>query len=377
MAQAAGTAKTYTVEASFAAEDVIDWNPAGTASTSRSLTGSGSNSAVAATALVESGGLERIPTGSIRRDDGSVAATLLRAAGDAGSVVVTFGPGPVMGAGVRFEGSTGRITARDASGNVLATAVAGATSFAGIRSSLSEIADVVIEAPAGAAATVSFALRPAAANEVFFVNQLFQDLYGRGPSARELDERVEDLRAGTATPAQMAAGMLTAGEFHDRAGYLAKSFLALLRRDADFASWSQIYALMRGGASKEAVLGGFVSTPDFAALYPSALSDAEFVAKVHQEMLGRQPEANELEMWMAQIAGGSSRAAVVGSFLEGPEVEGRMAARINISLSYLALLRRTPGSEEMERWTAAFSGGAPLTEAVNAILASPEYAARF
>jgi hypothetical protein len=282
-----------------------------------------------------------------------------------------------MGVGVRFESGSGRIAARDANGNVLATAVSGTTSFAGIRSSLKEIADVVIEAPAGAAATLSFALRAVTANEVFFVNQLFQDLYGRGPSAGELDERVEDLRAGTMTPAQMAAGMLTAGEFHDRAGYLAKSFLALLRRDADFASWSQIYALMQGGASKEAVLGGFMSTPDFAALYPAALSDAEFVAKVHQEMLGRQPEANELEMWMAQIAGGSSRAAVVGSFLESPEVEGRMAARANIGLSYLALLRREAGSDTMERLTAALAGGAPLTDVINAILTSPDYAARF
>lgn len=376
IANATGTVKTYNVEAAFAADEVIDWNAAGSADSARTLIGAGSTGVVAATAAVQSGTLERVATAS-RPGDQTPSATLLRAAGNSGAVTVTFGSGPVMGVGVNFEGGAGRISALDSKGHILATAASGAVAFAGIRSRVNEIAGVVIESPAGAAYAVGVALKPVAANDVFFVNQLFQDLYGRMPGARELEEKVDAIRAGTTTRAEIAAEMLTAGEFHDGAGYLAKCFLVLMRRDADFPRWSQMYSAMRQGASRDAALAAFVATPDFAAAYPAGLSDAAFVAKIHQDMLGTQFGATELQMWTTQIARGGSRAEIVDTFLQSPEIETRLAGRINISLCYLALLHREAGSETADRWTVALDGGAPLTDVINSVLSSPEYAARF
>jgi hypothetical protein len=373
IANAAGTVKTYTVEAAFAADEVMNWNVAGA---SRSLSGISLSGVVTATAAVQSGSLERVATVS-RRGEGIPAASLFRAAGNSAPVTVTIGPAPVMGVGVKFEGGAGRITALDGNGNILATATADAAAFAGIRSSAKEIAGVVIESPASAALAVSVALKPVIANDVFFVNQLFQDLYSRVPSASELAEKVEALRTGTMTRAEIAAGMLTAGEFHDSASYLAKCFLALMQRDADFPRWSQITAVMRQGASRDAALAAFLSTPEFTAAYPASLGDAAFVAKVSQDMIGREPSTAEIETWTNQIAHGSSRAEIVDTFLQSHQLETRLAGRINVSLCYLALLRGASDTATLDRGAAALDGGKSLTDIVSSVLSSPEYAARF
>lgn len=335
IANAAGTVKTYNAETAFAADDAINWS--GAAGASRTLNG----------------------------------------AGNSGPVTVTLKSAPVMGVGVKFEGGPGRITALDGNGNILATAASDAGAFAGIRSSVAEIAGVVIESPATAAFTVSVATRPVIANDAFFVNQLFQDLYSRMPGASELAEKVDALKTGTTTRAEMAAGMLIAGEFHDSGSYLAKCFLALMQRDADFPRWSKINAVMRQGVSRDAALAAFLSMPEFAAAYPASLSDANFLARIAQDMIGRQPTSAELEMWTAQLAHGSSRAEIVDTFLQSAQLEGRLAGRINVSLSYLALLRRESDTETLDHWTRALDGSASLTDVVNAVLSSPEYASRF
>jgi Domain of unknown function (DUF4214) len=376
IANAAGTLKTYTAEAAFAGDDAIDWSVAGASDSPRSLSGTAARGTVAATATVRSGNLERVPTASRHADDRPVTATLFRADGNSGPVTVTFGSGPLMGVGVRFEGGTGRIAGLDSHGNVLAGVTAGATGFVGIRSSVKEIAALVIDSPA-AAYTVNIALGPVTASDVFFVNQLFQDLYGRMPAASEIEDRVDAIRNGSVTRAQMAAGMLTSGDFHEMGGYLARCFLALVRHDADFPRWFQIYNLMRRGASQEAVLAAFLATPELSAAYPADLPEAAFIAKVHQDILGRQPESSELETWTSQMANGGTRAEVVNIFLQSPEVEGRLAARININLCFLALLRHEASPEAAEQWMAALDNGAPLTNLIGSILSSLEYAARF
>jgi hypothetical protein len=359
VANAAGTVKTYNAEAAFVADEVINWVAA---DASRTLSGTGSSGVVTATAAAQSGSLER------------VAASLFRVAGNSGSVTVTIKSARVMGVGVKFEGGTGRIAALDGNGNILATATSDAAAFAGIRSSATEIAGVVIDSPAAFA--VSVALKPVIANDVFFVNQLFQDLYSRTPSAGELAEKVDALGNGTMTHAEIAAGMLTAGEFHDAGGYLAKCFLALMQRDADFPRWSKINAVMRQGVSRDAAIAAFLSTPEFVSAYPAGLSDAAFLGKVSQDMIGRQPSSAEIEMWTNQLAHGSSRAEIVDTFLQSAQLETRLAGRINVSLSYLAFLRREADTETLDRWTRALDGGASLTDVVNSVLSSAEYASR-
>jgi hypothetical protein len=150
-----------------------------------------------------------------------------------------------------------------------------------------------------------------------------------------------------------------------------------MQRDADFTRWSKINAVMRQGVSRDAALSAFLSTPEFAAAYPASLSDAAFLAKVSQDMIGRQPSSTEFEMWTNQLAHGNSRAEIIDTFLQSPQLETRLAGRINISLSYLALLRRESDPQTLDHWTRALDGSASLTDVVNSVLSSPEYASRF
>jgi hypothetical protein len=134
------------------------------------------------------------------------------------------------------------MNAYDAAGNLLGTTTvtAGATSlkadsvapFMGLRSVLKEIARVEIDASSAHGFTIGglkVGLNPIADNDLFFVKQMFQDLYGRAPSAAELAADLGALKQGMSTRAQLAESLFDAAEFHDNAGFLVKCYTALLQ----------------------------------------------------------------------------------------------------------------------------------------------------
>jgi hypothetical protein len=231
--------------------------------------------------------------------------------------------------------------------------------------------------PSAAIGGLKMGLNPSADNEARFVKQVFLDLYGRAPYPAELSVNLIALKQGTSTRAQVAESLFAAPEFHDNAGFLVKCYAALLQRDSDFAQWSQILKAMQGGATQDNALAAFMSTPEFAAAYPAGLSDGAFVTKLHQKLLGRNPDSGELDSWAVKLSNGGSRPAMVETFLRSPEFEVHIASRVNATLAYLAFQRRAGEAAAIERWAGKLDNGASLTDLIGDLISLPEYVARF
>src|SRR5450432_394287 len=388
--QAAGAIKTYLVEATFPSDDAVDWVGAVPRDEDSQLPRA-ANVATNATGSV----VVRVATGSQPLPNPSSDERQPNTDPNPGRFTITFTSRPVMAVGVRVQANgdgpfTDRMNAYDAAGNLVATAtVAGtiasgmagnASPFMGIRSSLKEIAKVEIDSTSANGFTINglkLGLRPIIENDWFFVNQQFQDLYGRAPSAAELMSYLKGLKDGTSTHAQVAAALLQSPEFHDNASFLAKCYLALMQRDADFVQWSQILKVIQGGATQNDAVSAFMSTPEYAAAYPQGLSDGDFVTKVHRNLLGRDPAAGELESWTLKLAHGNTRRDMVVGTLRSYEFEKRVAGRVDTSLAYMAILRHGGDAAGMNRWTDALKSGASVTDLVGALISLPEYVARF
>jgi uncharacterized protein DUF4214 len=360
---ARGSIKTYVHEASFAADDSIDFAAAGNTS----------NGGTSVSGMVEvSGGTS--PNGAL---------------------TFFFASGPVRGVGVQIEGTAGaafngRITAYDVAGNLLGSATLsgrvtslradGVAPFMGIRSNTVEIAKVEIDANSAHGYTISglkLAQKSVIDNHAFFVNQLFLDLYGRTPSASELAGYVNGLKDGSMTRVQVASTLFHSPEFHDNAGFLVKCYRALTGRDPEFLQWAQILKVMQGGVKQESALEAFMSTPEYAALYPAALSGNELIGRLHQNLLGRDASAAEMESWTAKLNQGTTRTAVVEEMLRSAEYEARIAGRVNTDLAYLAFLRRSGDAGAVERWSSQLNAGGSVVELLDEVLSQPEYLARF
>jgi Domain of unknown function (DUF4214) len=386
--QAAGSIKTYVAEAAFGTDDVVDWNglgatPAGGAGVSVGHT----FGATSATGNVVATG--SLAMGTLLRTERASGGQMLSTSANSGPLTIVFPSGPVMGVGMAIEpnapgGFSGRLSVYDAAGNLLGTAAAGsretAPTFIGIRSSARNISRVDFEAAGAAGVAIGglrLALKPAFENDAVFVNQLFQDLYGRAPATSELAGYVEALKQGASSRARMAATLFESAPFHDNAAFLVKLFLAVQHRDPEFAQWAQILKLMQGGATQDDALGAFLNTAEHAAAYPPAMTNDAMVARLFQQMLERAPEAAEFEGWTTKLSQGVSRRELVEAFLRTTEFELHIAPRVDATLVYLAFLRRAGDPADIARLVNEIKTGATLTDVVDSILLLPEYVARY
>jgi uncharacterized protein DUF4214 len=209
-----------------------------------------------------------------------------------------------------------------------------------------------------------------------FVNQLFEDLYGRDASASEVKGYVEDLKTGDITFARVAARLFEAPEFHDNAAFLVKLYISLLNRDPEFRQWSQIFKVMHGGATQADAITAFMNSPEYAAAYPQSMGDTAMIGKLFQQMFDRTPETSELDRLVSKLTQGLTRRDVVEELLRSPEFESHVANRVNASLMYMAFLHHTPKGDDVSRMAESLAGGLSIADAINSILHSPEYATR-
>ncbi|PWT89044.1 MAG: hypothetical protein C5B56_07780, partial [Proteobacteria bacterium] len=324
--QAAGTIKPYTNKAAFAADDVVDWFGLTTLAGGDkcvSVNASFTNLVSGLGNVVTSG---KASNGNLRRCNEGISFFGNFTGGDrllttdvnkAGPIVINFTNGPVYGAGLQVESIdliafTAQLKAFDAANNLLGTVTVSGTHtsvlpadntapFFGIRSSLKEIARIEIDTPGilgFAVNALQVALSPSPVlNSSFFVNQIYKDILNRAPSATELSAGVAFLAANPNGLGDLALQVFQSAEFQTNANYLTKCYLALFQRDPDIATWQQIFRLMQNGAQQVTTLNGFLTSPEYLAVFPNSLSNATFVTSLYQKLLGRAPDPAGLAYW--------------------------------------------------------------------------------
>ena len=138
----------------------------------------------------------------------------------------------------------------------------------------------------------------------------------------------------------------------------------------------------------EALASAFVGSAEFQARF-GALSNQQFIEQLYVFALGRQGDPAGIQGWVELLNGGTSRGAVVIGFSESGENRGRTAAIVDqglwmsdpdalvIARLYDATLDRLPDPAGLTGWVAAYKGGLPLLDIVNAFVGSAEFQARY
>lgn len=178
------------------------------------------------------------------------------------------------------------------------------------------------------------------------------------------------------------------------AGYasLYRLYQASLGRAPDLPGLFDWAASLRSGQMGLAqVADGFVASREFAIRY-GATTDAEFVALLYQNVLGREAATSELDYWGQLLSSGArQRAEVVVGFAESTEFihDSQLGAaaytvsQLQASFSdeifrlYQATLGRDPDLAGFLDWTGQLATGRPVTTVIEGFTRSVEYTSRY
>jgi len=93
---------------------------------------------------------------------------------------------------------------------------------------------------------------------------------------------------------------------------------------------------MDRGMSLQEVSARFIDSNEFRSLYGTSPSNAEFLTKVYQNVLGRQPEAEGYNWWLNQLNTNpeKTKAKVLADFAESPENQTGVLGLIGSGITY-------------------------------------------
>jgi len=119
------------------------------------------------------------------------------------------------------------------------------------------------------------------------------------------------------------------------AGQSYRIYQAAFDRTPDTPGLSYWIKSMDAGMSLIDVASGFVASVEFASVYGVDISNADFISKLYENVLGRQGEAAGIDYWTGQLAGGVSHAVVLAGFSESPENVAGVAPAIADGIWYV------------------------------------------
>jgi hypothetical protein len=126
-----------------------------------------------------------------------------------------------------------------------------------------------------------------------------------------------------------------------------------------------------------AVANSFATSPEFIQDYGS-LSDADFVAQLYRNALGRPADAAGAQQWNSALASGMSRGAVTMAFAISQEAtSGTVATAGDANSASVYRLYRTAFNRAVDpagqTWSVALAGGATLSQIATGIVGSAEF----
>ena len=157
---------------------------------------------------------------------------------------------------------------------------------------------------------------------------------------------------------------------------VARVYLAAYDRLPD--SGGLVYWLdrRRNGWTLDRIGQQFTRAPEFTSRYGS-LTDAEFVDRVYQNVLGRNAEGAGREYWLAALASGTTRGKVLIHFSQSPENQNRLRNLMHVIGTHGVMLVRTPSTTEREVWLGLLDAGESTQAMIGMIRVGAEYKARF
>jgi sugar lactone lactonase YvrE len=214
-----------------------------------------------------------------------------------------------------------------------------------------------------------FTNAPLASPSGTFARGLYEAVLGRAPTASELTAAVGGAAPTAAVRQQAAVAFLTSAEYvgdlvaHDYATFLGRAPAA-----SDAAGEAAFAAQLKGGMSPNRVAVELLTSAEFNQQHAG---DTDFVQALFRDVLGRTGTAAEVQTYLQLLQGGTSRAAVVGGFVNSLE-----NARDTVTAVFAQYLQRAPDAAGEGVYVAQFLSGTDPTVIAAEVLASAEFATR-
>lgn len=167
---------------------------------------------------------------------------------------------------------------------------------------------------------------------------------------------------------------------------VARLYVAAFGRNADSAGLIQHYAALRTGLTLAQLGDRLVASAEFANRY-GALSNADYVNALYQNVLGRAGDAAGVALYNGALARGASRGAILAAFADSDEERGRLNSNPNVAYAasaeaqvariYDTAFGRDADPAGFSTFTPAVINGTTLRQVALSFLAAPEFANRY
>jgi hypothetical protein len=182
----------------------------------------------------------------------------------------------------------------------------------------------------------------------------------------------DSLLAGGRSIGALAAEIARSDDWVRYRDLAARLYLATFGRPADPEGLQYWWAQL-SRRSLISVAAFFARSSEFVDTY-GALSDADFVEQIYQNVLHRGPDAAGADYWEARLAAGLSRGAVLAHFSESQEHKTLSRPEVDVTFLYVALLQRSPSTAELGAAAARLRAGGSRAAEAETIIRTPEYA---
>ena len=118
------------------------------------------------------------------------------------------------------------------------------------------------------------------------------------------------------------------------AGSAYRIYKAAFDRTPDAGGLGFWINAMDDGASLTSVAAGFINSPEFQQLYGANVTDRDYVTKLYNNVLDRNPDQEGYDFWLGAMAKGLSREDVLVNFSESKENIGNVADLIANGIQY-------------------------------------------
>jgi uncharacterized delta-60 repeat protein len=215
------------------------------------------------------------------------------------------------------------------------------------------------------------------ADATLFARQVYRDFLGREGDAAGVAYWANEVATGARSRVQVIQYFYGSAEFQEAVAPVIRLYFAFFLRTPDFGGldfWVRYY---RSGSTTDDIAAFFATSAEFASRY-GALSDAQFITLVYQNVLGRAPDPSGFAFWTGQLTTGArNRGQVMLAFSDSAEYRASILNEVIVTSAYYGLLRRTPDPGGFGFWVRHLDDGNPAQGLINNFLNSAELRARF
>jgi len=197
-----------------------------------------------------------------------------------------------------------------------------------------------------------------------YVAQLYRDLLGREPDPAGSASFQQLLDTNQITRVGVVQTIQASQEYRERV--VRELYRRILGREAEPAAVAGWAAYLAQGNSSDRLQVILMESDEFYRRHGG--TQTGFLNGVYQTVLGRTPETQGQQLWLARLDAGAPRGAIAQEILASLESSQR-----RVEALFRQLLRRPADTNGLNALVGALQSGATIETVMAAILASEEY----